>query len=188
MKYLLTVLIPTLDSRIDYLDRLLFNLDNQMVDGVKVLTLSDRGQLSTGEKRNLLLHACDTEYCVFIDDDDEVSINYLERHMEILKKYPDVDAIGFKGVIYFDGKSPQIFIHKNNADYKEIFYNGKKQYLRPIMHINCIRTSIALEIGFPDQTLYEDKDYSIRLKESGLIKKSVFIDDIMYYYYFRTTK
>jgi len=188
MKDILTILIPTLDSRIDYLEKLLFNLDTQMIDGVKILTLSDQGQLSTGEKRNLLLQACDTEFCVFIDDDDEVSVNYIERHMEVLKKYPHVDAIGFKGVIYFDGKFPQIFIHKHNSDYKEIYYNGKKQYIRPIMHINCIRTSIAAEIGFPDQTLYEDKEYSLKLKNSGLIKNSYFIDDIMYYYYFRTSK
>lgn len=188
MKDILTILIPTLDSRIDYLDRLLLNLNQQMMDGVKVLSLSDRGQLSTGEKRNLLLEACETEYCVFIDDDDEVSVNYIETHMNILTKYPKVDAIGFKGLIYFDGKNPRVFIHKHNAEYKDQFYNGVLRYIRPIMHINCIRTSIAREIGYPDKTLYEDKEYAVELKKSGLIKNSYFIDDIMYYYYFRTSK
>jgi len=56
------------------------------------------------------------------------------------------------------------------------------------MHINAIRTEIALKVGYPEKTFGEDKDYGLKLANSGLVTSAGFIDKVEYYYYYRTKK
>ena len=60
--------------------------------------------------------------------------------------------------------------------------------LSHIMHINVVRTIIAKKIRFPEKTFGEDRDYGIKLANSGLISSAGFIDKVMYHYYYRTKK
>lgn len=188
MKPRLTVLIPTLESRKHYFDAMIEQLMCQNTEGMAILTACDNGEMSTGEKRNALIDRCHTEWCVFIDDDDQIAHNYVERHVEILKSKPQTDAIGFLGMIYTNGKNPYQFEHKHGNEYKEDKSSGVIRYIRPIMHINVIRTEIARQIRYPDLTHAEDFDYGNRLRDSGLIKNAEFINEVMYHYLYRSNK
>lgn len=188
MKPLLTVLIPTLDERHIYFQNLIEQLRPQVSDKVLILSASDNRELTTGQKRNHLIDQCETEWCVFIDDDDQIAHNYIERHLAILNAKPETDAIGFLGTIWTNGKQPHQFEHKHGNEYKEDKSSGVIRYIRPIMHINAIRTEIARKVRYPDLTFAEDYDYGQRLAHSGLIKNAEFINEVMYHYLYRSNK
>jgi GT2 family glycosyltransferase len=184
---MLSILIPTLPDRKEFLDRLMFKIADQATSEIEVLVDEDT-ESTTGEKRNRLIDSCETEYCVFIDDDDLIADDYIEKHLRILKANPNVDAIGFKGRITTNGRDPKTFIIKHGSDYCEDKSSGQIVYLRPINHICVVRTEIARKVRFPDKTFAEDYDYAIRLAQSGLIKHAAFIDEVMYHYLYRLKK
>jgi glycosyltransferase involved in cell wall biosynthesis len=188
MKPILTILIPTLEDRKQYFYNLIEQLRDQQCEELAVLSASDNREITTGAKRNALLDMCTTEWCVFIDDDDQIASDYVEEHLNILRNKPQTDAIGFKGTIWTNGSQPHEFIHQHGNEYKEDKSSGVVKYLRPIMHINCIRTSIARQIRYPDLTFAEDYDYGNKLAQSGLIKNAEFINKTMYHYLYRPNK
>ena len=113
MKPIWSILICTMPKRAHFLEQLLSTLQHQVdeSDGlVDIIIESDDGKMTIGEKRNLLVSKCQSEYSSFIDDDDLVSYNYVNAHL--LKLVSNPDGIGFKGRITQDGKRGQEFIHK----------------------------------------------------------------------------
>ena len=184
---MLSILIPTLTSRGHFYNRLHSQLskliaESPFKDEIEIIPLCDNRELTIGDKRNKLLEMATGEYSVFVDDDDLVDGNYIKLIMQVL---PDgFDGIGFKGLIFTDGKNPKSFIHKVGETYRE--QGGI--YYRPLNHLNPIKTSIMRKIGFPSLNHAEDFDFSNRLAESGLIKTTYFIDAHLYMYYFRSKK
>ena len=69
-----TIAILTVPGREKFLDRLMGVLEPQVEDApVEIITLKDNREKSIGEKRQMALDMCATEYISFIDDDDLVS-------------------------------------------------------------------------------------------------------------------
>jgi cellulose synthase/poly-beta-1,6-N-acetylglucosamine synthase-like glycosyltransferase len=152
---------------------------------VIVLTELDNGEMTTGAKRNKLLQRAKdagAEYCAFVDDDDKLMPTYLGEIMKALEKKPD--AVGMKGWMTTEGR--------NRTEWrisKDLPYVKKGNvYLRHTNHLAPIKTEIALQIGYPDKTFAEDYDYAIRLKQSGLVKTEVFINQFLYHYDYRRRK
>src|SRR5215467_9960671 len=101
---LLSILIPTLESRRASFLRLYQRLDRQIVHNnlrsvVEILVFEDGGQHSIGKKRNALLQRAAGRFVVFVDDDDDVSDDYVRLIAGALSKRPDVDCIGIKGQV-----------------------------------------------------------------------------------------
>jgi len=179
----LTILIPTLQNRKDFFGRLTDVLTPQCKQyNVLINVLEDNGEAKIGTKRNQLLDSCQTEYCVFIDDDDLVSSNYLEKIMEGIKK--GVDVITFKGIITSEGKQPETFIHKLGLKYEQ----QKGIYRRPPNHLNPMKTEIAKQVRFPEISFGEDTDFCKRLADMGLLKTEHYIDLPLYFYQYRRSK
>ena len=97
-------------------------------------------------------------------------------------------TISPKGLIYTDGKNPTEFVHQYGKEYATVRHRRYVTYERPIMHINVVKTEIAKKVRFPEKTFGEDRDYGIKLANSGLISSAGFIDKTMYHYYYRTKK
>lgn len=178
----ITIMIPTLESRKLMLRRLLDCLAPQLSDKICININQNNGSRSIGHYRNELLKSVKTPYCVFIDDDDVVSPEYIESHLKAIESQPD--AVGFHGEITTNGTHPTIFEHRFGNNWE----NYRMQYLRPISHINLIKTEIAQQIGYNDLGFAEDSDFSKRLAESGLIKSAEFINQTMYYYLYNSKK
>lgn len=179
----LTILIPTLETRKQFLERLTQVLLSQCNEhDVKILKHLDKGEKKIGTKRNELLDGCETEYCVFIDDDDLVASDYVEKVMEGIKK--GVDVVTFKGIITSEGKRPETFIHKLGLKYTQ----QPGIYFRPPNHLNPMKTEYARQIRFPELSHGEDSDFCKRLQESGLLKTEYYIDESLYFYQFRRLK
>ena len=174
----LSILICTIPEREWFLNRVMAILSEQHGDYEILINGSDK---SIGRKRNELLSEASGDYVAFIDDDDTISPNYIPLVMEGIDK--GVDCCSLTGIITDDGKNPRKFIHSDKYD---SWFEKDNIYYRCVNHLNCIKTSLALQIGFPEKNNGEDHDYSLRLKKSGLIKTEHEIEPVIYYYEFRS--
>ncbi len=185
--YKLGILIPTVDSRAYQLAELINEINLQIdslnaFESVCIYFLNNNKK--TGDKRNELIDTANCEYVWFVDDDDMIMPNAIKNILQALESNPD--ALAINGIMTTDNKDErQWFIAKDNpyiADYS----TGKEVYLRYTNHITPIKKEIAKLIGFPSVSNFEDKDYADRLKESGLIKTEVLVQEPVYHYKYST--
>ena len=189
---ILSILIPTTPDREKVLYELLSELHNQIEKGgydsfVEIRVEPDDGKLSVGKKRQVLLEKAKGKYVVFIDSDDKVSDNSLSELLQAASQEPDV--ISFNGWMETNGANRENF--KISKDFPYITVSdayGKKEYLRYPNHLCAILRAIAIKIGYKDMRHAEDYDFAKRLKESGLLKKEVYIQKDLYYYLYNSKK
>lgn len=183
----LAILIPTVKGRESEFKKLYDFLKGQIVSNslvgrCEILSMYDDKEISIGLKRQRLLIAANSNYVVFVDDDDWVSDDYCASIVnEIIAKTPD--SIGFLIHCTFNGANQCVAIASNRYPAWGENVDGFR-YVRTPYHKTPIKKSIALEIGFKDMRFSEDHDYSKRLKASNLIQFEGFINKILYYYRF----
>ncbi len=176
---LLSILICHLKSRRKLLERLGVCLGPQIIGNadVEVLVESDQGEITTGEKRNRLLRRAIGSWVCMVDDDDLVSDDFVSRILEALKSTPDV--VGMEGTLFRSGQLPRKFVHSIRYDKWE--EDARKVFVRSPNHLNPVRREFALQTLYPNKTVGEDFDYSMRLKP--LLKTEVMIDTGPIYFY-----
>lgn len=146
--------------------------------------------LSIGRKRNMLLQNASGDYIAFIDDDDEVSPNYVKLLMEGINK--GVDCCSLKGMYSVDGRMDGFFEH--SLKYSEWRTNDVEDFRKGIKyerypnHLNCIKSDIAKQFKFPEKNHGEDFDWSKQLHESGLLRTEHYIEQLIYFYKFISKK
>jgi len=170
----LSILICTIAGREASLSRLLKILEGQTNEQIEILIEKDKRRLTVGAKRNILLKRAQGQYVCFIDDDDTVSEDYVSQILEALKTNPDV--VGIKGRIT-RRKETNLFIH--SMQYKT-WFKRRDIYYRCPNHLNPVKRTLALRIGFPNKNTGEDMDYSQRLLP--LLKREFRIEKIIYFY------
>jgi Glycosyl transferase family 2 len=184
-----SVLIPTVPARKEKFDALMRMLNaqrNALPDPsvVEIVTLCDSGELMVGAKRNKLLEMAQGEYLAFIDDDDRIFGDYLERILKALETKPDVVGIT---IFWTDNVFTNVRLLIRSADYKW------QHWLMPTpnvtagrpAHLNPTRSDIAKSVRFPEDVVAgEDAAWSAVV--SGKIKTCVNIDEPIYHYDFRT--
>ncbi|MGA2267299.1 MAG: glycosyltransferase [Bryobacteraceae bacterium] len=181
---LFSVLIATLERRRHLFARVYDQLVRQSKAGgldelMEVLYLRDDGERSIGWKRNQLMEQARGEFVAFVDDDDRVSDDYARLICDAIRRHPDIDCIGIRGVITFRGEHPHEFINSiRHADYR----CSDGVYLGPPIHFNPIRRSIASRYRFEDVSYSEDIDWSMRIARDGLLRTECFIEPVLYYY------
>ncbi len=187
-KALWTIFILTINGREKFLQRLRGLLDPQLTHLVDVVVLKDNREFSIGEKRQYAVDNCTTKYIAFIDDDDIIAGSYVDKILYWLKR--DAYGVGFRGIITTNGMIPYEFIHKAGLSYSEkpVRYDGAMRYTRPLNHLNPVMTSIAKEIGYKPISMGEDRDYSMRLAESGLVQDDCLVNDYLYFYQYISKK
>jgi glycosyltransferase involved in cell wall biosynthesis len=184
---LLSLLIPTLESRRAQFTALYDALAQQIAGArlereVEVLALPDDGAQPTGAKRNALLARASGEFVAFVDDDDEVSPDYVVRICDAIRRRPGVDCIGIQGIITFRGRHPRVFIHSiRYSDYS----SAGGIYTRPPYHLNPIRRSIAAAYRFREVYYSEDIDWALRILQDHRLQSEEFVDATLYYYHSR---
>tara|TARA_R110000744_G_scaffold1516_1_gene5375 strand:+ start:1510 stop:2157 length:648 start_codon:yes stop_codon:yes gene_type:complete len=117
MKYLISILIPTLIERKNEYRIMLHNLYRQvekhnLKEKVEIISICDDRSISLCEKRNTLQKLCSGKYFMHLDDDDELSCDYCKTiidHIEGLNE--DYDIIGYNQLAKVSGKR---FIVKPN--------------------------------------------------------------------------
>lgn len=184
----LSILIPTLNSRFNYFNNLMKILAPQQITGeVEIIYLKDDGELSIGEKRNQLLKKAIGDYVCFVDDDDEVSKNYVSNILKAIEQKPDCCSI--TGVMTWDGIRPELFCHSiKYKAYKTNTNNEPIIYERYPNHLNPIKRSIAIKYLFVPINHGEDTEWATQIFNAGELKTEAEITEVMYHYKYRTNK
>ena len=175
----LSILIPTVPGREEFMDRIMRHVTDQAAYWPEIEICWSIGQrsVSIGMRRNELLQRAAGEYLCFIDDDDRIANNYIELVMAGITTNPDCCSLN--GIITTDGKDPKPF--KHSIDYDSM-YERDGVYYRPPNHLNTVRASIAKQMVFPDWQRSEDSNYCFQLQASGLLKVEYKIEPPLYFY------
>lgn len=188
----LSILICSLWKRAGMLATLLSNLEDQITrlnvfDKVEIRILPDNGEQPTGTKRNTLMDQSTGIYVVFIDDDDKVPEYYIEELLKAAES--DADCFSISGIMTTHGLNEQYWNISKDFEYRTLRdSNGKESYERFPNHITPTKRSIASQFKFPDLYTFEDYQWALAMRQSGLIKTEHRIDrHPMYIYDFRPT-
>ena len=183
----LSILICGLEGREDLRSNLIATLASQYIgDDVEIIVEQDDGTMTTGAKRNLLLDKAKGEYVAFVDDDDVVSSDYVLKLLTAIENCPDCCSL--LGVITEDGENPLTFEHSIEYSEWKTVSNSYVTYERPPNHLNCIKSSIAKQFRFPEKDFGEDKDWSMAIQKSGLIRTEAYVPGVLYHYNFKSKK
>jgi len=179
---LLSILIPTIEARrakftrlVDYLHRLI-DL-NGLENLVEVAFLSDKGELSIGEKRALLYEMANGRYSWQIDDDDEIAPAALRAICTAAKA--DQDCITFEERCLIDG-----FEKRSNFSLKYDDWADNQDgydYVRTPFFKTPIKTALCLQVPIPH--FYFGEDHAFARAIRPLLKSEVHIPVQLYYYF-----
>lgn len=180
----LSVLVCTLYSRLARFDVLFRKLEQQAHDlgetfTCEILYERDAGQISVGAKRNILTQRATGKYLCYVDDDDDIAVNYISLISKAVE--PDPDVVGIVGIYYTNHLNPKRFIHSIQ------YHNWEERggiYYRPPNHLNPVKSDIAKRFSFPEKYHGEDKDWCMALRDAKVLKKEEFISQPIYHYLF----
>lgn len=173
MKPLLSILIPSVHSRLDMTAALLGKLDHPQVE---VLAFTDNKRRSVGAKRQGLLDLARGEYVAFVDDDDDISEDYLSELLPRLTSGADVvtfeqDATvnGETGRIVFDATCP----------IDEPWQAAKTARRRP-WHVCAWRRALAVQGVFTEINYGEDRAWVDQV--APLARNHLHIPKVLHFY------
>lgn len=175
--YDISILIPTMNSRKNLFRKVLLEVERQIRETpeirVEVLWEADDGEITLGQKRNVLMDRCSGKYHCFVDDDDVLSPNYLKTFVPMILSETDYDCASFVGAHYKRGGFNKLFYHSMKfKDWDET----EERFIRTISPMNLIKTEIVRQVRYKDIRNTEDYEFSVRLMESGLLKAEFDID------------
>lgn len=184
----LSILVLTTYKRKKWLDRIEFILDWQLAqlenkDEVEIIIIIDDGERTIGDKRNEAVERANGIAMAFLDEDDFIGDQYLQRGIDFANSGKDVASL--IGLYFLNGVYDRPFVHSNQYTH---WYTESHRYVRNNNHLNYIKTSIARQIKYPSQNFGEDGKYSEQLKASGLIKTEFEIKEVLYFYFARSKK
>lgn len=181
-KITLSILTPAVPSRIDNARALADKLAVQIGDlPVEHLILLDNKRRTVGEKRDALLRAAQGKYISFVDDDDDISADYVAELLIAAKQNPDV--ITFRQLSSVDEYSAIVEFKLGNP-HEQYFGEPRPPVLAPLTldiidgsggepvlptvrrdaaHLCAWRRSLAIQSAFPPINYGEDFAFSVPL-------------------------
>ena len=180
---LLSILIPTVVGREEYLKRLLSILLPQKTDDVEIIIEKDDGSLSIGEKRNILMSKAKGDYVSYVDDDDRVSTDYVQEILKGIEK--TVDIVSIQGELTTNGQQVHKFIDK---PYRAWIRTPDGTYIRGVQHLDAIKRSIASQFKFEHINFLEDQRWGQAIEKSKLITSYHQVEKPIYFYDYRNDK
>jgi hypothetical protein len=176
---ILSILTPSVPERIDsHLKTLLEKLKKQIGDkNVEHLVFLDNKKRSIGYKREALVDIAKGKYMAFVDDDDDISDDYVDSLLEGTKS--NADVITFKQKCLVNNNIPSVInFSLNNKVNQEYFPNSIIQ--RMPFHVCAWRSEIAKKHKFTDKNYSEDWFWSQQLIKDA--KTEYHIDKIIHTY------
>ena len=189
----LSILILSIPSRLHFLKPLMEKLEKQIGNrqDVEIISIMDNKSFGISEKRNELMKLARGSHLAWIDDDDDVTDNYVDRLTETIEKNPDVDVISFNQICYLEGMEAKVFAQMGNP-HEDVVCDPLnpsryKDTLRPPYHWCVWKTSLAQSEDFRSDVLItgsdvgEDLDWLRRLYPK--VQNSVYLEhDVLHIY------
>ncbi len=189
----LAILIPTIEGREHFLERLLTILNPQIEKysgEVFYKVLGDEKnepKKTIGEKRNLLLDEAilnGATHRAFIDDDDTVTNDYLDLNMPGVRGNYDCNSlVGIYSVNGVINPKKHIFIHSLKYSH---WYEDETYYYRNPNHLNVVKIDLIKDIKFQHKNFGEDGCWSEDIAKANVLKTEYEITEPFYNYLFRT--
>lgn len=161
---MLNILIPSIPERKEILDILLNKLTSQIeycknihstLGTVSIIVDNSKkylnGGLSIGKKRDFLLKKAEEKYVCFLDDDDNISPNYVETLLFLCNE--DKDVCTFKSLFQCDTYWAIIDMSLFNENEEA---SNNREIKRSVWHICPIKREIAIKYSFDDISYGED--------------------------------
>lgn len=178
--------LPARRARLDAMvDELFYQARTCCPGEVEVLVDDRAPPVSIGEKRQALLERARGHFIVYVDDDDAVAHDYVERITDALRNNPDVDCLAMRGWLSATNGLPakRWEISRSHERWSE----EPSAYLRSTNHLAPVRREIALRVGFSSVSHGEDSEYARWLRPL-LSTEATTGDAPIYYYLFDATK
>lgn len=204
---LLSILVPTVPRRLrtcfpDLIEKLSAQAD-QFGNQVEVLGFYDNKRRTVGSKRNELLRAAHGRFLVFIDDDDDVTDDFVQLLFGAASAHPDAHVIVYDCITTINNdpnqttystysvKNPKPFHQwREHWEYGDIV--GEIQWRGQPAHTMCWRSEIAKKYLFSNINFGEDMDWIERVYRNEDIvhkagrRKEVRINKVLYFYKFNS--
>jgi len=172
----LSILTPTVPSRAKQLEKLTVKIEKQIrANNVEHLVFCDNRKRSIGEKRQALVDIAQGEYIAFVDDDDDVSDDYISRLLSAIERKPDV--ITFRQSIIYNGRKSEIHFGINNPD-QMLNFDGIT--LRAPWHVCAWKREKVQGCQFLSVNYGEDLTWSVQARKR--VKSALHIDAVIHYY------
>lgn len=143
MKSLTTFIIPTIKR--PTLQRAI-----ESANGHPIIVLHDKDRIGPGDIRQQMIETVKTPWVSFLDDDDTITYDYVDRLKEEIAKHPEADVIHFR----------------------EYFLWGQLLPNWPVVEWGnigicfSVKTKVALAHPFKSEP-YEDYEFVRRIHEAG---------------------
>lgn len=176
-KIILSILTPAVPSRLAQLGGLCKEIERQVgVFPVEHLVLLDNKRRTVGEKRDALLRAARGQYVAYVDDDDNISPDYVSSILEAAQSKPDV--ITFRQSASINVAAGEIEFRLGNPNEPWVAGGAAK---RNAWHVCAWKRSLAICSHFPATNYGEDWAYAAPLCAiPGL--REVHIARVLHYY------
>ncbi len=174
---LLSILTPAVPSRILYSVDSLCKKLNWFIGKFPVehLVLIDNKRRTVGEKRDALLRMAHGKYVAFVDDDDDISAEYIPEILHAIESGSDVVTFRQKATV--NGQSAGIEFRLGHPN--EPFVPDKL-IKRNAWHVCAWRRSLAIRSVFPPSNYGEDWVWAEPLCK--LAKTEVHIPKVLHFY------
>lgn len=128
---------------------------------VEVLVLLDDRKRSIGHKRNALVSIAQGTFVAFVDDDDRVAIDYVDRLLEKIALQPDVIVFDVWVSGYYDrfGLSDRLCSYDLDHEHQTL----TDRYHRKPNHLMAWRTALVKQEPFSDLSSGEDTEWAHRI-------------------------
>jgi len=207
----LTIGVATIPKRMfddRFLPRLIQKLEKQIGNrtDVEIIILGDNKKITVGKKRDRLIQMAQGKFVVLVDDDDDVSDDYVDVVCNIIEQNPDIDVISYMQKAIIDGdewvvdfslnydRTPPLeqLSHEftegwveNPEDpfhpiWKTDIIVGKKVCKRPPFPVCPFRTELAKQVRFIDFNSSEDVCWARKMWE--ICKSEYKLNKQMHYY------
>ena len=193
-KIKLSILILSIPSRFEQMIKLYNKLESQIKTSgsVEIICLIDNKSKHIADKRNDLLSAAQGKFLCYLDDDDDISDDYIESLMEVIDLNENtIDIITFNQKCTINGEEMKVYFGMGNPT-QQLYrtQNGKLgDILRPPFHMCLWKSDIAKTEKF--ERVYsengqscEDYDWVLRLYPK--IKKELKLDKILHHYIYNS--
>jgi hypothetical protein len=161
-----SVLIPSISRREASLEKLLKSIREKTARiapqmRVEIKVDYDNRETSIGSKRQRLLQSARGKYMSFVDDDDDITDEYIHDLWACMAGGHQVMRL--RGNIL-----PYTFTHSIEVKLSDPMARDNT-FVRPPNHLNPMMTDVAKLISFQDAVRGEDMDWTIRMAKAGFL-------------------
>ena len=92
MQPLVSVVIPSIPSRMEYLQRAVQSVKNQTYKNIEIITIMD-DTINSNQARNKGVKLAKGDFIAFLDDDDIWHPEKIERQMQVMLRHPNIALV-----------------------------------------------------------------------------------------------